>query len=153
MEECPTEGQCSLRPRIPKGDNRSLRRVGNSGLVGTGTETADAERSSRQVRARCSEMTDIPPINGTGRLPGTLPVERLRSAREGPFGAAPPPVDRVEISDAAQALSALDPDSGVRAEKVAEIREAIANGTYLTDEKVSITADRLLDALRASLTG
>jgi anti-sigma28 factor (negative regulator of flagellin synthesis) len=98
-------------------------------------------------------MTDIPPINGTGRFPGAAPVERLRSTREGPLGGTPQPVDRVEISDAAQALSALDPDSGVRAEKVAEIRGAIANGTYLTDEKISITADRLLEALRASLTG
>jgi negative regulator of flagellin synthesis FlgM len=97
-------------------------------------------------------MTDIPPINGTGRLPGSSPVERLRSTREAPPGTSSAPVDRVEISDTAQALSSLDPDSSVRAEKVAEIRDAIANGTYLTDEKISIAADRLLDTLRASLT-
>jgi negative regulator of flagellin synthesis FlgM len=97
-------------------------------------------------------MTDIPPINGAGRVPGASPVERLRPTREAPPGTASAPVDRVEISDTAQALSGLDPDSGIRAEKVAEIRDAIANGTYLTDEKVSIAADRLLDTLRASLT-
>ena len=78
-------------------------------------------------------------------------MERLRPTREAPLGGPPAPVDRVEISDAAQALSGLDPESGIRAEKVAEIRDAIANDTYLTDEKINITADRLLDALRASM--
>ena len=97
-------------------------------------------------------MTDIPPINGTGRLPGSSPVERFRSTREAPPSTSSPPVDRAEFSDTAQALSGLGADSGVRAEKVAEIRDAIANGTYLTDEKISIAADRLIDTLRASLT-
>ncbi len=96
-------------------------------------------------------MIDIPPINGTGKIPGPSPVERSRPVRETAGGAQIPPLDRVEISETGQALSSLNPDEGIRAEKVAEIREAIANGTYLTDEKISIAADRLLDVLRASL--
>lgn len=78
-------------------------------------------------------------------------MERGRPVRETAGGAQIPPVDRVEISETAQALSSLNPDANIRAEKVAEIREAIANGTYLTEEKISIAADRLLDVLRTSL--
>jgi len=60
------------------------------------------------------------------------------------------PVDRVEISATAQALSSAHPEAGIRAEKVAEIRHAIADGTYLPEDKIAITADRLLEAMRAT---
>ena len=36
----------------------------------------------------------------------------------------------------------------VRLEKVMQIRRMIANGTYITDEKLQATVDRLLNTLR-----
>jgi anti-sigma28 factor (negative regulator of flagellin synthesis) len=96
-------------------------------------------------------MTDIPPVNSTSRITGTSAVDRLRQAHaEGPPPQDLGPVDRVEISETAQALSLADPGAGIRAEKVAEIRQAIADGTYLTEDKIAIAADRLLEVLRAT---
>ncbi|HSW45645.1 MAG TPA: flagellar biosynthesis anti-sigma factor FlgM, partial [Phycisphaerae bacterium] len=96
-------------------------------------------------------MTDIPPINGTGKCAGASPLDRVRQAAQSAGPARDRgPVDRVEISETGQALSAAAPDADIRADKVAAIREAIANGTYLTDAKIALAADRMLEALRAS---
>jgi anti-sigma28 factor (negative regulator of flagellin synthesis) len=54
----------------------------------------------------------------------------------------------VEISELAQTLSTLEPEADIRIDKVLAIREAIANGTYETPEKIEATVERLLDVLR-----
>ena len=95
-------------------------------------------------------MTDIPPINGTGKVNAPSPSGSTSPARRAETPPLEIPPDRVEISEVAQVLSALEPNTAIRAEKVAEVREAIAKGTYLTDEKIAVTVDRLLEALRAS---
>jgi len=96
-------------------------------------------------------MTNIPPVNGTSRIIGASAVDRpQQTPAGGPLSQDIGPVDRVEISATAQALSSAHPEAGIRAEKVAEIRQAIADGTYLTEDKIAITADRLLEAMRAT---
>jgi anti-sigma28 factor (negative regulator of flagellin synthesis) len=95
-------------------------------------------------------MTDIPPIDGTGKVNAPLPSGPTPPARRAETPPSEIPPDRVEISEVAQVLSTLEPTTAIRAEKVAEVREAIAKGTYLTDEKIAVTVDRLLEALRAS---
>jgi anti-sigma28 factor (negative regulator of flagellin synthesis) len=77
--------------------------------------------------------------------------ERARRVPEARPGSNQDLLDHVEISQEAQALSDAGQEAGIRADKVAQIREAIANGTYLTEEKITITADRLLEVLRESL--
>lgn len=92
-------------------------------------------------------MSDIPPIQ-----------QALRPAEAGSIRQAAPArvqsetqaADRVEISEFAQMLSTLDPNTEIRVEKVAEIREAILNGTYETEEKLSATVDRLMDVLKGA---
>ena len=96
-------------------------------------------------------MTDIPPINGTGQVPSSPLSERVRRAPETRPGNDQGLVDHVEISQEGQALSAAGQEAGIRADKVAQIRQAIANGTYLTEEKIAITADRLLEVFHESL--
>ncbi len=96
-------------------------------------------------------MTDIPPINGTGQVSSSPLPERVRRALETRLDNDDGLVDHVEISQEGQALSDAGQETGIRADKVAQIREAIAKGTYLTEEKIAITADRLLEALRESL--
>ena len=54
--------------------------------------------------------------------------------------------DRVEISNVTHLLAALK-DNEIRADKVAEIQAQIKAGTYETDDKLNIAADRLLDDL------
>ncbi len=101
-------------------------------------------------------MSDIPPINGSGngKLAGWTGLSGLRSSSA---SAGVPPrdsaADAVEISALGRMLSSLDQTSEVRTEKVAELREAIADGSYVTDEKIAITAERLIEALRALAVG
>jgi negative regulator of flagellin synthesis FlgM len=57
------------------------------------------------------------------------------------------PVDQLELSSEALGVSAssMEAISGdIRVDKVAEIRRAIANGTYDTAEKMSAALDRFL---------
>lgn len=54
------------------------------------------------------------------------------------------PVDQLEISAEAQALQS---SSGIRTEKVAELREQIATGRYETAEKIEVAVERMLDQI------
>lgn len=53
--------------------------------------------------------------------------------------------DRVELSEHARWLDTLRSLPPIRAEKVAEIKAAIADGTYESDEKLNTAIDRLLE--------
>ncbi|HPD29423.1 MAG TPA: flagellar biosynthesis anti-sigma factor FlgM [Phycisphaerae bacterium] len=99
-------------------------------------------------------MNDIPPIKATANPVGLrLPAvpdqagdEEARQART----TAPVQADRVDISEMGQLLSTLDVGSQIRVDKVTEIREAIANGTYITDAKINYTVSRLMEELKAN---
>jgi anti-sigma28 factor (negative regulator of flagellin synthesis) len=54
------------------------------------------------------------------------------------------PEDRVEISEAARRRTAIEPHAEVRTEKVSAVRDAIAQGTYETPDKIDVTVSRLL---------
>jgi anti-sigma28 factor (negative regulator of flagellin synthesis) len=93
-------------------------------------------------------MADVTSISATGST-NNFSLERatrIQSAASPPDGG-----DRVEISELAQLLSSLDPDrqASIRTEKVTEIRSAIANGTYETDDKIDYVVGRLMDVLQA----
>ena len=55
--------------------------------------------------------------------------------------------DSVSVSSEAQFLSALSQVPDVRQEKVDEIKKAIKDGTYLTDEKLNAAFDSLVQDL------
>jgi anti-sigma28 factor (negative regulator of flagellin synthesis) len=57
-----------------------------------------------------------------------------------------PSVDKLELSGVSHLLKTLK-NNDVRVDKVAEIRAQIEAGTYETDDKLDIAADRLLDDL------
>jgi anti-sigma28 factor (negative regulator of flagellin synthesis) len=59
------------------------------------------------------------------------------------------PDDRLEISETGQILSSMGTEAPIRAQRVAEIRRAIAEGTYETPDKIALTVDRLFETLRA----
>lgn len=54
------------------------------------------------------------------------------------------PVDQLDISPEALAIQN---NTGIRTEKVAEIREQIATGRYETAEKIDQAVERLLDEI------
>ena len=57
------------------------------------------------------------------------------------------PGDRVEVSDHARHLDQLRHVDGARIERVEEIRAAIAEGRYETNDKLDQAIDGLLDDL------
>jgi negative regulator of flagellin synthesis FlgM len=55
--------------------------------------------------------------------------------------------DQVDISSEAEQISRAGLDGSVRADRIAQIRQEIAAGTYETHEKLDIAIGRLLDEL------
>jgi negative regulator of flagellin synthesis FlgM len=55
--------------------------------------------------------------------------------------------DQLDISSEANFVSKARDLPENRADRVAEIRQAIAEGTYETDEKLNVALDRLLDEI------
>ncbi|MFV0443523.1 MAG: flagellar biosynthesis anti-sigma factor FlgM [Planctomycetaceae bacterium] len=93
-------------------------------------------------------------VTSTGAIGGTNPVRPTQSASASGIDAAAPrgleaPQDEVRISSAAQALSQLDAASQLHEARLAEIRAAIADGSYETLDKLDAAVDRLIEALRA----
>lgn len=93
-------------------------------------------------------MTEIPPIQATGI--GVVGAPASRAPQNGTGSVGLRAEDTLEISELAQALSNLESETDIRIDKVLAIREEIANGTYETDEKIDITIERLLAALRGA---
>jgi len=54
-------------------------------------------------------------------------------------------VDQLDISSEADFASQVKDVPDIRADRVASIKAQIADGTYLTDDKLDIALDRLLD--------
>lgn len=55
--------------------------------------------------------------------------------------------DTVEISELAGLLSRLSDLPEHRARRIVEVRSAVAEGTYITPEKLNVATDRLLEEL------
>lgn len=90
-------------------------------------------------------------VNGPGPIQPAFPVQRTQSAASVPAPAATPPAfpqDEVEISSAGKMLDKLAQSSAVRAERLAQIQAAIADGTYETPQKLEAALERLLDEIR-----
>lgn len=91
-----------------------------------------------------ADITSINPAGPAGGIPLTRPARVQSSAP------APESTDRVEISDVAQLLSGLETAdrAQIRAQKVADLRAAIASGTYEVDDKIEYVVNRLMEVLR-----
>jgi negative regulator of flagellin synthesis FlgM len=93
------------------------------------------------------DVTGAGPLGGPGPIRPTQlnPAQRVEDVSAGGIAA---PQDEVHISSAAQALGQIEQGTQIHEARLAEIRAAIADGTYDTPEKLDAAVERLLDALR-----
>jgi negative regulator of flagellin synthesis FlgM len=89
-------------------------------------------------------------IHGPSQVHGPHGINAPHFTHRTPGSEAPAsgqPVDRVEISPAAEAAIKASEAGGVRHDLVNLIRSQIAAGTYDTPEKMNIAMERLLDQM------
>lgn len=88
-------------------------------------------------------------VQGIGSTHGAMPI-RPANATPAPASAesapAMSPQDEVEISSAGRLMQEIETDTDLRSERLAQIKAAIDDGTYETEEKMRIAVQRLLEA-------
>ena len=87
-------------------------------------------------------------INGVGNNSPIQKIVNQPVMRETPVDAPKqnPLMDKLELSGMSHLLGALKAND-VRADKVAAIKAQIDADTYITDDKLDVACDRLLDDL------
>jgi len=90
-------------------------------------------------------MNNIYGINGAG---GPHPLRAQTAAKSGrsePKAAVGEKADQVEISDVARLMHKIAQLPEIRTEKVLPVKQALAEGRYESEEKLSVAVDELLD--------
>jgi anti-sigma28 factor (negative regulator of flagellin synthesis) len=77
---------------------------------------------------------------GPPQVKGDAPASRRIPVRPESVGG-----DAVELSSAAKAGLAPEENAPIRVELVERVRKEIADGTYMTEDKLSKALDRLID--------
>ena len=109
----------------------------------------DGRSPSEQPADRLTGSADMD-VNGIGSVSSSSPIHRAQPAQHVSKAAQTQPistVDQVEISPAGRLLDQAAQTSGLRAERLEQIRSAIDAGTYDTDEKLEAALERLLDEI------
>lgn len=89
-------------------------------------------------------------IYGPSQIHGAQPINGPHASRAvQPTSTSPasPVGDRLDISEAGQLAGRLAEVPDMRADRVRDIRAAILNGTYETQDKLNTAVDRLLDEI------
>jgi negative regulator of flagellin synthesis FlgM len=92
-------------------------------------------------------------VSGASGVGGSSPVRPIQSPPASAVSApgvhgVEVPQDEVSISSAARLLGEIQNDPTIRAERLAEIRQAIASGVYETPAKLEAALVKLLDEIR-----
>lgn len=90
-------------------------------------------------------MSNINSINRYSGVSAIRPDSPAKAASSSGGGASEPQGDRVEISPVAQFLSKIAEMPDIRTEKVEEVRQALASGTYDIEGKLPEALDRFLE--------
>ena len=91
-------------------------------------------------------------VNGIGPVSGSQPVRKVaQPATPPPTPETRPtsPTDELELSSVNPAASEVDLKSEFQSQRIAQIQQQIADGTYETPEKLDIAVDRMLESLLA----
>ena len=95
------------------------------------------------------DVSGMGPVQGSGPVRSAIPAASTAPANPAAPNAAQSPLtsprDELEISAAGQMLDRLSESPEVRAERIAQIKEAIENGDYDTDEKLEAALSRMFE--------
>lgn len=88
-------------------------------------------------------------VRGVSSVPGAQSIRSLNGSSVPQSQPTRPqaPRDQLELSSAGKMLDQLSQNPDIRQERLARIKEAIANGTYDTDEKLEAALSRMFDAV------
>ena len=89
-------------------------------------------------------------VNGSGSISSPLPINRPTvQTQVAPTKPVAPttPQDEVEISAAGRTMEDLTSSTGLHAERLAQIKASIDDGTYENQEKFDIAMSRLMDRI------
>jgi negative regulator of flagellin synthesis FlgM len=93
-------------------------------------------------------------VRGIGSVPGASPIRPAASPSVTPnAGVAKPqfPRDELQLSSAGKMLDQLSQSPDIRQERLAQIKAAIENGTYDTDEKLEAALSKMFDSMGVDL--
>lgn len=94
-------------------------------------------------------------VSGVGSVSGATPARAVAPTTNvsQPPTASPvvAPQDELEISSAGKMLDRLSETPEIRAERLAQIQEAIESGAYDTDEKLEAALSKMFDSLGLDL--
>ncbi len=88
---------------------------------------------------------EVKGVENLGRADSVAPAEHERQVER--VAGVSPPRDDVQLSDAAKILARLEEVPEVRQDRVAEVRAAIERGDYVTDDKIRLAVERLLEEM------
>ena len=100
------------------------------------------------INRQTKEGQTIMDVSGIGSVSGATPNRPVApsASQTVTAPAVSVPQDNLEISTAGKMLDRLSETPDVRAERLAQIKEAIENGAYDTDEKLEAALLRMFDA-------
>ncbi len=96
-------------------------------------------------------------VSGLGSVPGAGPVRSAAPANAASSGKPPEaplaatPKDELELSAAGVAMDRAHETPEMRAERLAQIKDAIDNGSYESDEKLDAALSRMFDSFGIDL--
>ncbi len=91
-------------------------------------------------------------VNSIGSVGGGMPIRKVSQPMQAqqPMEARPVvPKDVVEISSTSSVSGKLEIEADFRAQRLAQIRQQIEDGTYETAEKLDAAVDRMLERMRS----
>ena len=117
-------------------------------LVGLVTElSVSRNRFDRQIKEGQTSMD----VSGIGSVSGGIPTRAVSPttsvSQPSTASSVESPRDQLEISSAGKMLDRLSETPEVRAERLAQIKEAIENGAYDTDEKLEAALSKMIDSI------
>ena len=121
-------------------------------LAGLVTElSASRNRFDRQIKEGQTSMD----VSGIGSVSGGIPTRAVSPttsvSQPSTASSVESPRDQLEISSAGKMLDRLSETPEVRAERLAQIKEAIENGAYDTDEKLEAALSKMIDSIGLGL--
>lgn len=139
---------------MPYGFETRLNRSAVVGYDGLGALVPRVEVPPARGSAPSQEGRRDMDVRGVGSVSGASPIRPTAvppATRESAVSMPQAPRDELEISAAGKMLDQLSQSPDVRQARLAQIKEAIANGSYDTDEKLEAALSKMFDTLGIEL--